>query len=441
MFKKLVQYVMVGLLAIAPVGGLLSAQTTKVAAASTPVSLPTTPQIDASAAIALDPATGQVLYEQNADQALPIASMTKMITAYIVLAQIKQGKLTWEQTVKPDDLIYQLSQNKDLTNVPLQADGQYTVKALFQAMMVASANDAAMMLANQVAGSQKDFVDLMRQKVADWGIQDAQLYSVSGLNNEFLGAEVYPGSPADAENEMSAVDVALVAQKLLADYPEILETTKQAHFTFGAQTSDETAMSTWNLMLPGENNAPQDYVVDGLKTGTTDKAGDCFTGTATKDGQRILTVVMHANGEDTGRRFIETNKLMQYVFDGWEQKQLAQANQSLAPYKTATVKYGRQKTVQLITNKAISMWVPKGTTAANIDWHYQAVKGGAKRQLEAPIKKNVQIGQVMPQLNGVTTRYIGQAPQSQLRTKTADPKANLFVLIGEGIKEFFTNLF
>ncbi len=201
MFKKLVQYVMVGLLAIAPVGGLLSAQTTKVAAASTPVSLPTTPQIDASAAIALDPATGQVLYEQNADQALPIASMTKMITAYIVLAQIKQGKLTWEQTVKPDDLIYQLSQNKDLTNVPLQADGQYTVKALFQAMMVASANDAAMMLANQVAGSQKDFVDLMRQKVADWGIQDAQLYSVSGLNNEFLGAEVYPGSPADAENE------------------------------------------------------------------------------------------------------------------------------------------------------------------------------------------------------------------------------------------------
>ena len=96
-------------LVIAPVGGLLSAQTTKVAAASTPVSLPTAPQIDASAAIALDPATGQVLYEQNADQALPIASMTKMITAYIVLAQIKQGKLTWEQTVKPDDLIYQLS--------------------------------------------------------------------------------------------------------------------------------------------------------------------------------------------------------------------------------------------------------------------------------------------------------------------------------------------
>ncbi|MEL1196656.1 D-alanyl-D-alanine carboxypeptidase, partial [Staphylococcus epidermidis] len=78
------------------------------------------------------------------------------------------------------------------------------------------------------AGSQKDFVDLMRQKVADWGIQDAQLYSVSGLNNEFLGAEVYPDSPADAENEMSAADVALVAQKLLADYPEILETTKQA---------------------------------------------------------------------------------------------------------------------------------------------------------------------------------------------------------------------
>ncbi|KRM24328.1 serine hydrolase [Latilactobacillus graminis] len=438
MFKKLVQYVMVSLLALAPASGLLNVRSTKVVAATTTMAAP---QINASAAIALDPATGQVLYEQNAEQVLPIASMTKMITAYIILEQIKQGKLTWTQTVKPDGLIYQLSQNRDLTNVPLQADGQYTVKALFQAMMVASANDAAMMLANQVAGSQQNFVNLMRQKVADWGIKDAQLYSVSGLNNQFLGNEVYPGSPADAENEMSAIDVAIVAQKLLADYPEVLVTTKQAHFTFGAQTSDETAMSTWNLMLPGEKNAPQGYVVDGLKTGTTDKAGDCFTGTATKDGQRILTVVMHANGDDTGRRFIETNKLMQFVFDGWQAKQLVQANQKVKAYQTATVKYGRQKTVSLITDKPIFMWVPKTTTVANVKWQYQVVKGGIQRQLVAPIKKNLQVGRITPQLQGVTNRYIGKTPQYTLRTKVNVPKANLFVLIGDGIQEFLTDLF
>ncbi|MCP8856980.1 serine hydrolase [Latilactobacillus fuchuensis] len=440
MFKKIIQYLMVGLLVGAP-ASLAVQPTISQAATTTPATLPTAPQIDASAAIAVDAKSGQVLFEQNADQALPIASMTKMITAYIVLTQIKQGKLKWEQTIKPDTTIYKLSQDKDLTNVPLQAEGQYTVRELYQAMMIASANDAAMMLANAIAGSQKDFVDLMRQQVSQWGITDAKLYSVSGLNNAYLTDAMYSGSAKDAENEMSAVDMAIVAQKLLADFPDVLDTTKQATFTFGPQTSDETKLTTFNLMLPGQKNAPTDYVVDGLKTGTTDKAGDCFTGTATKDGQRIITVVMHANGSDTGRRFIETGKLMTDVFDNWAPQTLAKSATSIAGYQNATVKYGRQATVPLVTNQTITLWLPKGATSKNVDWQYQAVKGGNKRQVQAPIKKGTTVGQVSPQLAGTTTRFLKTQPTYSLKTQKADPKANVFVLIGMGVKEFFTDLF
>lgn len=437
MFKRILQVLMTGLLLVTPVAIATSATQQGVQAATAT----SAPQVDASAAIAIDPQSGQVLYEKNADQVLPIASMTKMITAYIVLDQIKQGKLKWNQTTKPDAAIYKLSQDKELTNVPLQADKAYSVRELYQAMLIASANDAAMMLANLVAGSQKNFVDLMRQQVSQWGIKDAKLYSVSGLNNQYLTGETYPGSAADAENEMSASEVAIVAQHLLKTFPEVLETTKQTAFTFGPKTIDETKMATWNLMLPGQNNAPKDYVVDGLKTGTTDKAGDCFTGTATKDGQRILTVVMHANGSDKGRRFIETNKVMQYVFDNWQQTQLVKKGATIKPFATADVKYGRTKTVALETPQAIAMWVPKGTQVANIDWEYQVVQGGQKRQLTAPVKKAAVIGKVTPKIAGVTNRYLGTTPQYTVQTKTADPKANVFVLIGTGVREFFTNLF
>jgi D-alanyl-D-alanine carboxypeptidase (penicillin-binding protein 5/6) len=100
-FKRILQVLMTGLLLVTPVAIATSATQQGVQAATAT----SAPQVDASAAIAIDPQSGQVLYEKNADQVLPIASMTKMITAYIVLDQIKQGKLKWDQTTKPDAAI------------------------------------------------------------------------------------------------------------------------------------------------------------------------------------------------------------------------------------------------------------------------------------------------------------------------------------------------
>ena len=144
--------------------------------------------------------------------------------------------------------------------------GNYTVEQLLEATMVSSANSAAIALAEKIAGSEKDFVDKMRAKLLEWGIQDATIVNTTGLNNETLGDNIYPGSKKDDENKLSAYDVAIVARNLIRDYPQVLEITKKPTSTFAGLEIHST-----NYMLEGM--PAYRGGIDGLKTGTTDKAG------------------------------------------------------------------------------------------------------------------------------------------------------------------------
>ena len=256
----------------------------------------TTADVDATAALAIEAKTGKVLYAKNADQTLPLASMTKMLGIYLVRDAIKSGQLHWTDTITPSASIAALSQNHDLSNVPLRADGKYTVKQLYEASLIYSANGAMMLLGNAVSGSQAKFVDAMRAQLQTWGLKDATIVNVTGLdNNQVDAADRYPNTTATDQNQMTAKDVAVIAQHLLTDYPDVLDPTKIKEMTF-AEGSDTTNMANYNAMLPGSTAAVSGLNVDGLKTGTTDRAGDCFTGTVEKNGMRIITVVMHANG-------------------------------------------------------------------------------------------------------------------------------------------------
>ena len=185
-----------------------------------PVSAATTSSsainLTAKAALAVDADTGQVIYEKNADAVLPIASMTKLISIDVILDQIKSGKLTWDQKVTVDDDSYKISQDTSLSNVPLSKTKKYTVKELYDASLIYSANGAIMALAHQVSGSQKDFVTLMRAKVKSWGINDAKIDNVSGLtNSDISDADRYPGSSAADENELTAKDMDLLLKTYL----------------------------------------------------------------------------------------------------------------------------------------------------------------------------------------------------------------------------------
>lgn len=400
--------------------------------------------IGAKAAIAIDAKTGKVLYDKNANTALPIASMTKMIGIYLVLEAIKNGKLKWTDTLTPDSAVYKISQNTKLSNVPLLQDGKYTVKELYQASLIYSANAAMMLLGNGVAGTQSKFIDDMNAKLKSWGITDATIVNATGLDNSDLTVDRYPGSTSTDQNTMSAKDVAIVARHLVNDFPSVLKTTSIAKKTFRAGTSDATDMENWDWMLKGLVSAQSDLPVDGLKTGTTDRAGQCFTGTVKKNGMRIITVVLHAGSNDgSTTRFKQTATLMRYVFNNWTTLKVTTKGKGIGQHTSVTVDKGKQTSVKIAANKSVTLVVPTGTTKSDVQYQYTAAKGVTKNTISAPSKKNMTVGTVKLSTKGDNLGYVDgrKTDNVQLKTTKAVGKANFFVLIFRGIGSFFGNLF
>lgn len=175
--KKLMRGLIAAVVAVLMIGGAAPAMSVSAAESSD------TNLVDAKAAVAIEPTTGKILYAKNASSVLPIASMTKMLSIELVLDAIKSGKINWDDKVTLNNAIWELSQNRDLSNVPLRRDGSYSVRELYDASLIYSANAAMMLLAEKVAGSQEKFVSQMTAKLNSWGITDAKIVNVTGLNN------------------------------------------------------------------------------------------------------------------------------------------------------------------------------------------------------------------------------------------------------------------
>lgn len=407
--------------------------------------------VKANAAIAIDYDTGKILYAQNADEALGIASMTKMISDYLVLEAVQAGKITWDDQVTIDPYYETLSQNYELSNVPLYAAQTYSVKDLFAASTIASANAAIMVLADHVAGSQEAFVEMMKEKLVAFGINDATIVNVSGLNNSDLGEKVIAGTAADAENYLSAKDVAIVARHLIHDFPEILETTKQTSATFAADTAYPAEMTTWNWMLPGMIDYKEG--VDGLKTGTTNIAGACFTGTILKDDTRLITVVMNATDHlnDATARFKETGLLMDYVFANWTKTTYDPTTLDIVK-QTLPVDKGKEESVA-VTLKAtdpVTVWNKNGTEAS-VDAKIPGDVLNSDGQLVAPVKAGTVVGAVTYSTTD-DLGYLEATDDTNLKidliTKDAVEKASFWQLLQRsvvsffhGIGKWFSNLF
>ncbi|TLF38646.1 D-alanyl-D-alanine carboxypeptidase [Lacticaseibacillus zeae] len=435
--KKLLRGLIAAMAAALMIGGAAPAVSVAAAESSD------TNVVDAKAAVAIEPTTGKVLYAKNADSVLPIASMTKMLSIELVLDAIDSGKIKWDDKVTLDKTIWSLSQDRDLSNVPLRRDGSYSVRELYDASLIYSANAAMMLLAKTVAGSQEKFVNQMTAKLKSWGITDAKIVNVTGLNNSQLKDAKVPGTGDQAENEMSAKDMAQVAQHLLKDHPEVLKTTSIAKQTFRKGTDDAINMENWDWMLKGLVSYDKNLPVDGLKTGTSDAAGDCFTGTVKKNGMRIITVVLHANGDAKTRRFDQTKKLMNHVLENWKTVQLADAGQGIKGYRNVTVNRGKARTAPIApVTKAVAV-VPSDTSKQDLKYTYTPAKGVKKNTIEAPVKKGATIGHLEVTAKGDSLGFVGGAKREGITLKTtkADPKANFFVLIFRGIGDFFGNIF
>ena len=300
--------------------------------------------------IAVDANSGQILYETKEDEVYPVASMSKLLTSYILLDKINHHELSWNTKVKPTKVEAEISHNSELTNVPLDSTHSYTIKELYQAMLVGSANAAAMVIARAVSGSQTDFVKLMRVTAKNMGIKDAKLYSANGLPTEYLKSEKYPGASKNSENELSAQDMAIIATKLIKDYPEILNTTKLQNVQFNDR-GKTTSVTNTNKLLSDNN-----FQVDGLKTGTSDAAGECITATTSKYGSRIITVIIGANSDS--QRFEQTKLLLNNISNSYNYTVIG-AGQSVPNINNVKILKGKQKTLPIAMRRTTGLWLNK----------------------------------------------------------------------------------
>lgn len=342
--------------------------------------------LDANAVLATDIETGRIFYQKNADQPVPIASLTKLISIYIVKEEIAKGMLAPEDTVEISQAIATLSTVENLSNVPLEAGQKYTVNELIEAALLPSANAAVMALAEKISGNQIDFVKRMNTLLEHWGITSATIINASGLNNEYLGDFIYPGTEKNAENKMSARDIAIVARHLINDFPEITEITSQSSSQFGEYLPQKIEITNTNLMLPQFHFSEEGMI--GLKTGTTDLAGACFVGLVERNGQKLLTVILGApsDSEKWGARFTETQKLINYVYKTWEKKKVVQKDKV---YATLPVRFGKKDNVPLIATQSFTTWVSKTSDNQTISLNVKQInaENSIPEQL-APIQKN-----------------------------------------------------
>lgn len=396
--------------------------------------------VNANAGYAIDADSGKVFFNQDGDSPKGIASITKTITAYLVLEAIKQQKISWEQEVPISEYAEQLSTVPELSNVTLVRDQKYTVKDLFEAMIVQSANACAVALAELIAGNEHTFVNQMREQLTEWGIKDATIINASGLSNVYLGEHIYPGTEENDENLMSARDVAIVAQHLIKDFPEILEISKIKEKTFAPNSTQPTEMENWNVMLFDGPNYKEG--VDGLKTGTTDLAGACFVGKIQKDGRRVITVILNALNQpnDENARYVETSNLMDYCLNNWSQQDVTVAGQTPTDKKELKVTDGKKKTVALAMEKPVKLWIrndmdPKNLTIKTTLDH-SLLDNNA---IIAPVHKNEKIGTVSVALAQDTLGYVqeNEGAKTDLVTKSAVEKASTFELIWQKITGIF----
>lgn len=397
--------------------------------------------IHANAAILVDAKTGRVLYQKNADTVLGIASMTKMMTEYILLQAIKEGKVKWDQEYSVSDYVYKLSQNRSLSNVPLRRDGKYKVRELYEAMTIYSANGATAALAEIIAGSEKNFVKMMNEKAKELGLKDYKFVNATGLNNRDLNGQQPTGGP-DEENVMSARATAKLAYHLINEFPEVLKTASTPTKKFREGTKDEIKMDNWNWMLPGLVYGYEG--MDGLKTGTTDFAGYCFTGTASRDGKRFITVVMNAkdaSGKGSYKaRFDETRKLLDYAFTNFTEEEIVPKNYQVKGKKTLPVDKGKEDHVKIQTKDAIKMVIKKEEKA-----NFKPVLVIDKKKLDkngklmAPIKKGEKVGYLTLESKNGDLGYLTDDGKIKVDVVAAESveKANWFVLMMRGIGGFF----
>jgi len=313
----------------------------------------------------MDFASGQVLAETNSGERVEPASLTKLMTAYIVFDALRIGKLKLDDMVTISEHAWRVGgASSDGSTSFLPIGSQVPVEILIQGMIVQSGNDASIALAERVAGSEETFANLMRIYAQRIGMAGTSFGNATGLP-----------SPLDYT---TAHDIALLARALVRDFPQYYHYFSEKEFTY----NNITQHNRNGLLL-------SDPTVDGLKTGHTEGAGYCLVSSSKRNDMRLITVVMGTpsiKARETG-----TSALLNFGFSFYETRHLYNANQVV---KTAAVRKGKIDSVEVAPSSEIALTIPRGRAEAiqtQID---------LPDPLVAPLMHNAQAGTMKLMLDG-----------------------------------------
>jgi serine-type D-Ala-D-Ala carboxypeptidase (penicillin-binding protein 5/6) len=326
--------------------------------------IPEPPAIAAKSYVLMDYASGQVLVSHQADEKLPPASLTKMMTSYILGQALQEGK------VKRDDLVT-ISEAAWAQNFPgssvmfLEVGKQVSIDQLNRGIIIQSGNDATVAVAEHLAGSVNSFADLMNGWAARLGMNDSHFVTPHGLHSEDMYTTAY--------------DMARLGQALIRDVPEEYKIYAEKSFTYNGITQHNRNSLLWDQSLN----------VDGIKTGHVEAVGYNLVSSATKEDMRLIAVVMGASNERM--RASESKKLLTYGFRFY---------QTLTPYQAGSklmdqrIWMGDRDTVALGVDKTVAVTIPRGQ-AQSLEADFTLDKA-----LKAPLAKGEQVGTLHLKLDG-----------------------------------------
>ncbi len=329
---------------------------TGTAAAALPIPKP--PSTGAKSFIIMDYQSGAILGEQLADQSVEPASITKLMTAYVVFNELAAGNIQLTDMVTISEKAWRTPGSRMFVEVGKQV----SVEDLLLGMIVQSGNDATVALAEYVAGSEDTFVAMMNRDAKEIGMTGSHFMNTTGL--------------PDKEHRMSARDIAVLAVEVIRRHPEYYKWYSQKQFTFNDITQYNRNKLLW-----------RDDSVDGIKTGHTDSAGYCLATSAEKDGMRLITVVLGTGSANA--RADASQALINYGFRFFETHKLYEAGTALA---NSRVWKGNNDNVQLGLDEIMYVTIPRG--------QYESLDASMKidNRITAPVNTGAALGSVQVRL-------------------------------------------
>ncbi|MDR7335607.1 D-alanyl-D-alanine carboxypeptidase family protein [Roseateles asaccharophilus] len=349
---------------------------------------PQPPEIAARNYVLVDLTTNKTLAERDADTPQDPASLTKLMTAYVVFGALRDKKLTLEQTLPVSKRAWD-ERKGDPSLMFIDTTMTPKVDELLRGLIIQSGNDAAVALAEGVGGTVEGFVQLMNRQVQAWGLKNTEFKNVTGMSE--------PGHRA------SARDIAVIAAHIIKDYPEYYAYYSQRDYTFNKIRQDNR-----NLLLR------RDPSVDGMKTGYTEAAGYCLVSSANRDfpngKRRLLSVVMGTSSKEA--RASESQKLLNWGYTAFDAVKVFDAGKAIA---TVPVWKGEAKEAKLGASDAVYVAVPRGD-AAKLQTQVERTD-----PLVAPLNKGQRVGTLR-----VTTTGGAAVAEIPLIVQEAVPVAGIF---------------